>query len=77
MVWPSDIPRSVRYRFELLETALDLASRGFCKVCCPKFLIEIENTRLSSSYQLKEETPQEGVKLAALKVYLVKRKSDR
>ena len=74
--WPRDYPRTVKYRFELLETALDLASRGACRICCPAFLISIENERLKTSYQLREEVPPKGLRLPKLKVYLVKRKSE-
>jgi hypothetical protein len=74
--WPQDIPRNIQYRFELLETAFDLASRGLCKICCPKFIVKIENERLKSTFQLAEENLNKSVNLTPLKVYLVKRKSD-
>ena len=74
--WPADFPREIRYRVQQLETAVDLASRGMCKICCPKFLVRIENERLASSFRLKETPSPQGLRLPRLKVYLVKRKSD-
>ena len=74
--WPQDVPRKIKYRFELLETALDLASRGVCKICCPKFLIKIENERFKTEFKLVEESVEKSIRINPLKVYLVKRKSD-
>lgn len=71
--WPTDLPRNIKYKFEMLETALDLTSRGFCKVLCPKFIVEIENERLIDRFKLIEE-PQ-SFKLPKFKVYMVKRKN--
>jgi DNA-binding transcriptional LysR family regulator len=74
--WPADVARNIKFRVQQLETALDLASRGVAKVCCPQFLVKIENERLGTNYQLKAVTTPPGVHLPKLKVYLVKRKSD-
>ena len=52
--WPVDISRNVKFKFEMLETALDLASRGLTKILCPKFIVKIENERLSEKYRLVE-----------------------
>jgi DNA-binding transcriptional LysR family regulator len=74
--WPAHFPRLIQYRFEMLETALDLASRGHCKICCPTFLISAENERLKSAFQLSEEELPTGLHLPKPEVYLVKRKSN-
>ena len=71
--WPSDTYRSIQYQFEMLESALDLATRGQCKILCPKFIVKLENERLKDKYKLVEI--KEGVKLPKFKVYVVKKKS--
>jgi DNA-binding transcriptional LysR family regulator len=71
--WPSDAHRVIRFRFEMLETALDLASRGGCRILCPKFIVRIENERLNQKHCLVE-VPQK-VRFPKLKVYAIKKKS--
>lgn len=73
--WPVDIPRKIKYRFQMLETALDLSSRGCSKILCPKFIIQIENQRLSEKFKLVEE--KQEIRLPRLKIYAVKRKNTK
>jgi DNA-binding transcriptional LysR family regulator len=72
--WPADIPRDIQFRFEMLETALDLVSRGRARILCPKFLVAIENERLNEEHQMVEL--EQKLRFPRLKVYAVKRKSD-
>jgi DNA-binding transcriptional LysR family regulator len=71
--WPADTYRKIGFKFEMLETALDLASRGKCKIFCPKFIVKIENERLKEKFQLIEL--DEKIRLPKMKVFLVKKKS--
>lgn len=71
--WPTDIHREVKYKFEMLETALDLTSRAKCKILCPEFIVKIENERLLDKYKLIKEATK--VKLPSFKVYAIKKKS--
>ncbi len=71
--WPIDLPRVVKYKFEMLETALDLTSRGLCRIVCPKFIVQIENERLSEKFRLIEESSK--TRLQKFKVYAVKKKA--
>jgi len=71
--WPVDISRDVQFKFEMLETALDLASRGLTKILCPKFIVKIENERLSEKYKLVEQ--DQKIRFPKFKVYAVKKKS--
>jgi hypothetical protein len=71
--WPVDTYRNVGYKFEMLETALDLASRAKCKIFCPKFIVKIENERLKEKFQLIEI--DEKLRFSKMKVFLVKKKS--
>jgi DNA-binding transcriptional LysR family regulator len=73
--WPQDKPRVIKYYFEMLETALDLATRGLCRICCPKFIVSIENKRLLPQFRLTLDDEYKTLRLKKLKVYVVKRKS--
>jgi hypothetical protein len=56
----------------MLETAIDLASRGLIKILCPKFIVKIENERVSEKYILVEQ--DQKIRFAKFKVYAVKKK---
>jgi DNA-binding transcriptional LysR family regulator len=71
--WPTDVPRNIRYKLEMLETALDLTSRGLCKILCPRFIVQIENERLNEKYKLVEELSK--IRFPRFKVYAVKKKT--
>lgn len=71
--WPTDTPRNIQYKFEMLETALDLTSRGFAKLLCPKFIVKIENERLNEKHKLVEQ--EQKIRFPKMKVYAVKKKS--
>jgi DNA-binding transcriptional LysR family regulator len=71
--WPTDTPRNIQYKFEMLETALDLTSRGLAKILCPKFIVKIENERLNEKHKLVEQ--EQKIRFPKLKVYAVKKKS--
>lgn len=71
--WPTDIPRNIQFKFEMLETALDLASRGLAKLLCPKFIVKIENERLNEKHKLVEQ--DQKIRFPKMKVYAVKKKT--
>jgi DNA-binding transcriptional LysR family regulator len=71
--WPPDIPRNIQFKFEMLETALDITSRGLAKILCPKFIVNIENDRLNEKHKLVEQ--EQKIRFPKLKVYAVKKKS--
>lgn len=73
--WPLNKERTVKYGFEMLETALDLSSRGMARICCPRFLIKIENERLNEKHKLHEVEVKPKVLLPRFKVYVIKKKS--
>lgn len=75
--WPVRlIPRTVRYRFELLQTALETASRGLAVVYCPEFVVRLFNRTRQPGFQLKEVALPKAFKGDSLSVYLVKRSCD-
>ncbi|MDH4468456.1 MAG: LysR family transcriptional regulator [Bacteriovoracaceae bacterium] len=71
--WPNDFPRKIQYKFEMLETALDLTTRGMAKILCPKFIVKIENERLNEKHKLVEE--DQKIRFPKMKVFAVKKKT--
>ena len=75
--WPyRKIPRKVLYRFEMLESALEVARQGLAALYCPTPLIELHNQMLKESYQLVKYPLPPKMKSARQPVYIVKRKAD-
>lgn len=75
-LWPKKGPRrKIKYRFELLETALQTSREGLSVLHCPQFIINLQNNQIASSLQLHSLKPPSQYKVpAALKIYLVGRK---
>jgi DNA-binding transcriptional LysR family regulator len=74
--WPDDrIPRNVRYRVTLMETALALTRRGLAAAYLPHFVVERHNRVAKGDGELHELfSPLKGVALQP--VYASKRKTD-
>ncbi len=70
--WPEGIPRNVLYQFELLETALEACRQGLCVIFCPKFIIGLQNEKLSTKYKLFEIPNKIKIKRD---VHIIKRKT--
>lgn len=75
-MWPRGGPqRKVKYRFELLETALQTTRDGLSVIHCPSFIISLQNEMVKSSLQLVPlKTPPQYKPQKNVKVYLVHRK---
>jgi DNA-binding transcriptional LysR family regulator len=71
--WPASIPRNVKYRFELLETALSLAGHGAAAVFCPDFVVKALNLRVKEEFKLSKIPTPKGFPVKLGSVYLVKR----
>lgn len=74
--WPDDrIPRTVRYRVTLMETAMALARAGHAAAYLPHFVVERHNRCVKPELQLQElPSPLKGA--APQPVYAIKRKTD-
>ena len=70
--WPEDIPRTVLFQFELLETALEATRQGLCVIFCPKFIVELQNKKLIAKYRLVEIPTKIKVKKD---IHIIKRKT--
>jgi DNA-binding transcriptional LysR family regulator len=75
-LWPVKAPkRNIKYRFELLETALKTSASGLSVLHCPDFIIRLHNEQAKPSHQLSELQYPAGYKPSKpVKVYLVGRK---
>lgn len=75
-MWPKKAPkRYIKYRFELLETALQTSRQGLSVLHCPDFIVHLHNESVKPFFQLSPLTVPKGYKpLPAVKMYLVRRK---
>jgi len=74
--WPDHkIPRNVRYRVTMMESALELCRRGYAVAYLPKFIAELHNETQKLEFQLKEIDGPLPTKDRRQSVYLVRRQS--
>lgn len=75
--WPDDaFRRNVRYRVQMLESALGLCRRGLAFGYMPKFIARLQNETVKPAFALHEIKLPSGFSKQRDFVYLVKRKSD-
>jgi hypothetical protein len=49
--WPDDkIPRNIRYRVTLMESAMELCRQGHCASYLPHFIVRLHNERILEKY---------------------------
>ncbi len=71
--WPERVPRLVRYRLSMLQTALELASRGHCAVFVPDVVAKLRNeVSRPGSRLVKRRGPRE-LSAVSQTAYLVTR----
>jgi DNA-binding transcriptional LysR family regulator len=74
--WPSNGPRrNVRFQFHMLETGLNVASRGQGVLFCPPFVVERYNELVRDRFQLERLPYPKGMKPVKMGIYVVKRRS--
>jgi DNA-binding transcriptional LysR family regulator len=75
--WPElRLPRHPKYRFELLQTALETTSRGLSVIYCPEFVVKLFNKSRSADAKIKEVSVSQLEKTRQLRIFLVKRHSE-
>jgi len=75
-LWPSFAPkRTIKYQFELLETALQTSRYGLSVIHCPRFIAKLQNEFVKPDFQLHSLSPPSGYTTPKpTKTYLVGRK---
>lgn len=72
--WPKEIERNIKYRFELLETALETSRLGLSALHCPDFIVKLQNESLKKQFQLFPLELKQNAKQSYVDVYVIKRK---
>lgn len=76
--WPYQrVPRTVKYRLTMLQTALELSRRGLCAVFIPTFIAALHNRSVRAGLQLRRVRSPAGVGAVQQTVHLVTRNEDR
>lgn len=74
--WPElEFPRFVKYKVDMIETALEIAREGLCALFVPRFFAKLQNDRSTPENRLEELTLPAGMKAVKRDVYLVTRDS--
>ena len=74
--WPDDkFKREIRFRVDLMETAISLARNGQCAVFIPTFVAKLHNEQVKDEFQLVKKSLPQGMKPVKRKVFIVKRES--
>lgn len=74
--WPDHkIKREIRFRVDLMETAVSLARNGHCAVFLPTFVARLHNELMKDEYHLVKKATPPKMKTIRRKVYIVKRES--
>jgi len=74
--WPDDrVPRQVRYRVTLMETAISLARAGLAVAYLPHFVVERHNRIVKAEAQL-HELPSPLRRAAGQPIFAIKRKTE-
>ena len=74
--WPRTAPqRFIKYRFELLESAIQACQNGLCAVFMPEFIAILANKRSAKSHQLTRLQIPEKIPQVKFQVFLTMRKN--
>lgn len=74
--WPDHkVKREIRFRVDLMETAISLARSGHCAVFIPTFVARMHNELVKDEFQLVKKPLPAGMKVVKRKVYIIKRES--
>ncbi len=72
--WPDHkIKRKIKFRVDLMETAISLARSGLCAVFLPTFVAKLHNEIAKPEYHLVKKTGGLKMKTVRRKVYIIKR----
>ena len=75
--WPEDkVPRFVRYRVDMMETAMELCRQGLAAAYLPRFVVDLHNRTTSREYRLEAMPLPPKLSDNKHAVYLIKRKTD-
>jgi hypothetical protein len=74
--WPdSKIPRTIRYRVTLLETALEICRAGLAVGYFPKIVVQLHNKTVAEHLNLSEFNFPSKIGSQSQEVFLVRRRS--
>jgi len=74
--WPDHkIKRDIKFRVDLMETAISLARNGLCAVFLPTFVARLHNEIVKPEFYLVKKLGPPKMKVVKRKVYIVKREA--
>ncbi len=74
--WPDDKhPRNIRYRVDMMESALELCRRGMAVIYAPEFIVKLHNKQVNAKSKLHPISTLKKIKSSPKPVYIVRRSS--
>lgn len=74
-MWPATLHRTVKYEFEMLETALQTTRAGLSVLHAPSFIVDLHNRSIANEHKLVRLPPPKGYRaLKKIKIFLVVKK---
>jgi DNA-binding transcriptional LysR family regulator len=74
--WPDHkFKREIKFRVDLMETALSLTRNGHCAIFLPSFVAKLHNEQVKEEYNLVKRTLPPKMKSVKRTVYIIKRES--
>ena len=74
--WPDHkIKRDIKFKVDLMETAISLARNGHCAIFLPIFITRLHNELVRPEFHLVQKQSPSKMKLVKRSVYIVKRES--
>ncbi len=73
--WPDhEVPRSIKFRVTMLESAMELCRQGLCVAYIPEFVAKLHNKNVLSEFKLIEHEAPIAPKNRMQSVFIVQRK---
>lgn len=74
--WPDhEAIRDVKFRVDMMESAIELARHGHCAIFIPEFIAGLHNQLVKKKYSLVKRAYPKGTKIVERMIYIVKRKN--
>jgi len=74
--WPEHkFPREIKYKVDMMESAIELCRNGHCAIFIPDFIADIHNKIVKPNYSLIKLPYPKGMKKIERTIYLVKKKN--
>jgi DNA-binding transcriptional LysR family regulator len=74
--WPDhEFPRNIKYKVDMMESAIELCRQGHCAIFIPDFIALLHNEIVKEKFSLSKLPYPKKMKIVERTIYIVKRKN--